>query len=152
MRTAIILVVLSFVANICLAQTVPSICPIADFQGKTSEFGPRVHPVLNNSSDHNGVDLFVPTGTPVLATAGGKVVQAETVENYGVVVRIQHGAEYRTFYAHLADFTVRVGQKVNKGQLIAHSGNSGLSTGPHLHYEVIKNGTPKNPRDYFTQK
>ena len=152
MRTAAILVMLSVLATICFAQTTPSICPIADFHGKSAEFGHRIHPVLGVDRDHNGIDFFVPCGTPTLATADGKVVQAKTVENYGVIVRIQHRAGLQTFYAHLADFTISVGETVHKGQVIGHSGNSGLTSRPHLHYEVIKNGTAENPREYFAQK
>jgi murein DD-endopeptidase MepM/ murein hydrolase activator NlpD len=152
MRTAVILFTLSILATMCLAQATPSICPIADFQGTCAEFGPRTHPVPGSHHDHKGIDFFVPVGTPILATGDGKVTQARSVEKYGVVVRIQHGHGVQTFYAHLADFTISVGQAVHKGEVIGHSGNSGVSSGPHLHYEVIKNGTAKNPRDYIAQR
>ncbi len=152
MRLFIAFVMLGVLVNLCHAQTVPSICPIANFSGKTSEFGPRMHPVLKTQRDHNGMDFFVAKGTPVLATADGKVIKAETVKDYGTVVRIQNGSSYQTFYAHLEDVTVGVGETVHQGQVIGHSGNSGLSSEPHLHYEVIDHGKSLNPRDFLARK
>jgi murein DD-endopeptidase MepM/ murein hydrolase activator NlpD len=152
MRLATILAAIVFLSSLALSQSKPSICPIKDFKGKTSEFGKRIHPVLKTEQDHNAIDFIVHEGIPVLATADGKVTQAETIDNYGVVVRIQHKNHFETFYAHLSKLGVKVGQAVKCGDIIAYSGNSGVSTGPHLHYEVIQNGVSLNPRKFFASK
>jgi murein DD-endopeptidase MepM/ murein hydrolase activator NlpD len=152
MRLATIIAAILFIATSTLSQSKPSICPIKDFHGKTSEFGKRVHPILKSEQDHNAIDFFVRGGTPVLATADGKVVEAETIENYGTVIRIQHKNHIKTFYAHLSNLAVKAGQTVKCGDVIAYSGNSGVSTGPHLHYEVIQNGVNVNPRKFFASK
>ena len=152
MKNSLVMISLIFIASICYSQSKPSICPIKDFNGKTVEFGKQMHPILKVERDHNAVDFMVPEGTPVLATANGKVIQAEQIDNYGVVVRIQHAKNIRTFYAHLSKVIVKKGQMVKQNQVIAYSGNTGLSTGPHLHYEVIEKGVSVNPRDFIVQK
>lgn len=152
MRLAAILAAFLFVSSFALSQSTPSICPIEDFKGKTSEFGKRTNPVLKSEQDHKAIDFFVSEGTPVLATADGKVLQAETIDNYGVVVRVQHKNHIETFYAHLSKLAVKAGQSIKRGDIIAYSGNTGLSTGPHLHYEVIQNGVSLNPRKFFAAK
>jgi len=152
MRTLLGIVAVIILTATSLAQNVPSISPIQNFKGATAEFGPRMHPVLQVQRDHQGLDFFVPAGTPVLATADGKVIQADTVGNFGIVIRIENSRSIRTFFAHLADFTVQAGQRVQKGEFIGHSGNTGLSSGPHLHYEVIQAGKCRNPRDFIAQK
>jgi murein DD-endopeptidase MepM/ murein hydrolase activator NlpD len=80
------------------------------------------------------------------------VIQAEEIENFGVVVRLKHGKTFETIYAHLSKLAVTKGAKVREGQIIAYSGNSGLSTGPHLHYDVIENGESVNPREFLAKK
>ena len=152
MKNAIVLIAVLISASICYSQPKPSICPIKDFKGKTSEFGNRIHPILKVEQKHEGIDFFVRKGTPVRATASGIVVQAEMVDNFGVVVRLQHDKTYETFYAHLSKLAVKKGATVRKGQIIAYSGNSGVSTGPHLHYEVIENGVQLNPREFIVSK
>ena len=152
MRLATILATILFFASLAFSQSKPSICPIKDFKGKTAEFGKRIHPVLKTTQDHNAIDFFVRQGTPVLATADGRVTQAESLDDYGVVVRIQHKDHFESFYAHLSKLAVRVGQAVQCGDIIAYSGNSGVSTGPHLHYEVVQNGVSMNPRNFFASK
>ncbi len=152
MRLATILATILFLASLALSQSQPSICPIKNFKGKTAEFGKRIHPVLKTKQEHNAIDFFVREGTPVLATADGNVTQAKTLDNYGVVVRVQHKDHFETFYAHLSKLAVKVGQAVKCGDIIAYSGNSGVSTGPHLHYEVVQNGVSMNPRQFFASK
>jgi murein DD-endopeptidase MepM/ murein hydrolase activator NlpD len=146
MRVPIVFVLVATMATLSLSQSTPSILPIANFHGTTVEFGLRIHPMWKVERQHNGLDFQCPLGTPVRAAADGKVIQVGSIENYGVVVRLQNSSSIRTFYAHLADASVAIGQTVHKGEVIGHSGNSGLSAGPHLHYEVIENGIPKNPR------
>ncbi|ACL71093.1 M23 family metallopeptidase [Halothermothrix orenii] len=137
--------------NALMAAT-PSIWPLAD-RGRgfiTSEFGWRKDPADNNRREfHDGLDIGVMYNTPVLATADGKVTFAGWMNGYGWVVKIYHGFGFETRYAHLNRIKVKKGQWVKRGQVIALSGNSGKSTGPHLHYEVRKNNIPQNPRNYI---
>ncbi len=110
----------------------------------TSEFGWRW------GRRHNGIDIGIPTGTPVTAADGGVVVFAGTKGGYGKCVIIDHGANLETRYAHNSKLYVKTGDKVFKGQTISASGNTGVSTGPHLHFEIRKNNVPVNPRGYLS--
>lgn len=134
-----------------LLAATPSIWPVED-QGKgyiSSGFGWRNDPITSKRAFHEGIDIGVWYNTPVLATAEGKVSYAGWYGGYGWLIKIEHGFAYETYYAHLNRFKVEVGDKVSRGQVIALSGNSGRSTGPHLHYEVRKNNIPQNPREYI---
>lgn len=110
----------------------------------SSGFGPRW------GSMHNGIDIAAPTGTPIIASDNGTVTEV-TYEpsGYGKKVVINHGNGYRTLYAHASEIHVSVGQVVSAGDTIASVGNTGRSTGPHLHFEVIRNGVPVNPQNYI---
>lgn len=112
----------------------------------SSPFGPRIHPIYGVPSFHTGIDIAVPEGTPVRAAAAGTVTFAGWHEGFGVLVVIDHGNGYESFYAHLSKLLVGAGQSVSAGDVIALSGNTGLSTGPHLHFEVRYLGTPVDPR------
>lgn len=132
----------------------PAIMPLKKNQCKlVSGFGSRYHPILHYRRMHTGVDLTARKGTPVYATADGKVTTAgrggKELSGYGVCVVINHGYGYQTLYAHLSDVTVKSGKQVKRGELIGHVGSTGLSSGPHLHYEVIQNGKKVNPVYYF---
>ena len=99
---------------------------------------------------HTGVDFSAPMGTPIYATGDGVIKLARNgYSGYGNQVEVDHGFGYVTKYAHMKKFIVKQGQKVKRGELIGYLGNSGTSTAPHLHYEVIKNGTKVNPVHYF---
>lgn len=115
----------------------------------TSKFGTRVHPVTGKVSTHTGVDLAVPMGTPIKAACEGKVVTAKYAGSYGNLVILDHGVingkHITTYYAHNSALPVRVGSIVKKGQVIALSGSTGRSTGPHVHFEVRVDGKPQNP-------
>lgn len=115
----------------------------------TSRYGSRVHPIFNGIRKHEGVDISAPRGTPVVATADGRVVYARWKLGYGQAIEIDHGYEYRTFYAHLSSIKVRQGQHVKRGEIIGLVGNTGVSTGPHLHYEVKVSSKSKNPLNYI---
>ncbi len=115
----------------------------------TSGFGMRRSPFSGKPKMHEGVDIAASTGTPVYATADGIVSQAETVAGYGKLVVIDHGYGYKTYYGHNSKLNVKVGQKVRHSDRIASVGNTGSSTGPHVHYEVRLNGVPLNPRKYL---
>lgn len=115
----------------------------------TSKFGMRMHPILKRNIMHYGIDIAVPSGTPVYSMADGKVIIAEYQNGYGNVVVIDHGSGLTTLYAHNSKLLVSVGEKVKKGQIISKSGSTGYSTGPHLHFEVAINGKQVNPEPYL---
>jgi len=115
----------------------------------TSGFGPRRDPILGRSAFHAGMDFRAPTGTPIRAPASGKIVRAGRNGGYGKMVEIDHGNGLKTRFAHLSRIQVRVGEEVSAGQRIGASGNTGRSTGPHLHYEVRKDGQAVNPMRYL---
>jgi murein DD-endopeptidase MepM/ murein hydrolase activator NlpD len=115
-----------------------------------SGFGYRVHPVLKKRRLHTGIDMGCKTGSPVISTAQGKIVRIQYSPNgYGNNIVVKHNDKYTTLYAHLSRISVKVNQKVRKGQVIGYSGNTGISTSPHLHYEVIVNNEKVDPILYF---
>ena len=115
----------------------------------TSGFGRRSRPTAGASTYHKGVDWAVPTGTTVVASCGGTVVKAGWGSGYGYVIYIQHEDGSQTRYGHLSRVLVSSGQKVVQGQKIALSGNTGVTTGPHLHFEILINGKQVNPLPYL---
>lgn len=132
---------------------IPAIQPIAnrDLKRTASGYGYRIDPVYKVRTFHKGMDFSCDKGTPVYATADGVIEKAQWQRGYGYTVVVDHGYGYKTLYAHLLDnkFMVKKGQKVVRGEQIALSGNSGKSTGPHLHYEVILKGKHMNPVNYY---
>ena len=132
----------------------PAIQPVSNKELKrlASGYGMRMHPIYKVMKMHWGTDFSLPIGSPIYATGDGEVISTNTRFNgYGKYIKIKHGFGYQTLYAHLSQFSVKPGQKVKRGQVIGYSGNSGASTGPHLHYEVIENGKKVNPVNYFYQ-
>ncbi|KYZ75250.1 hypothetical protein AXX12_13905 [Anaerosporomusa subterranea] len=117
----------------------------------TSGFGWRNPPVEDGTELHQGVDIAVETGTPVVATANGVVTKSGWTGGYGNLVQIDHGNGMETLYGHNSQLAVSVGQKVKKGQVIAYVGSTGVSTGPHIHYEVRVNGTAVNPMRFMVR-
>lgn len=116
----------------------------------TSGFGMRNDPFTGIRRFHNGIDLAGPIGMPVRAARAGRVVHVENqTANYGKFVIVRHDGGYQTLYAHLDSFSVRVGQNVNQGQQIGTLGNTGRSTGPHVHFSVIRNGSFVDPMRYL---
>ena len=111
----------------------------------TSTFGTRIHPILRFARFHAGVDFGASWGSPIVATADGEVSAAGWAGGYGRQVRIWHGGGITTSYSHMSEIVASPGSFVRRGQLIGYVGSSGLSTGPHLHYEVLRNGSPVNP-------
>lgn len=118
----------------------------------SSPFGLRTHPITGRTKFHTGADLKANIGTPVKASAGGIVIKASYFSGYGNYISINHAGGLKTSYAHLSKILVRPGQHVTQGQLIAYSGNSGNSTGPHLHYELSKNGKFINPMSFVPKQ
>ena len=132
---------------------IPSIQPVInhDLTLLTAAYGELMHPFSRTMKSHQGVDYAVPEGSPVFATADGTVreVSGKNRSTSGLKVVIDHGNGYRTSYAHLQKAKVKRGQRVHRGDIIALSGNTGLSLAPHLHYEVEYEGTRRNPIHYF---
>ena len=106
----------------------------------SSPFGSRKHPILGFTKHHNGTDFAAPTGTPIMASGNGTVIKAGWCGNGGNCVRIRHNSSYTTGYGHLSKFATKTGRRVRQGQIIGYVGNTGMSTGPHLHYTVKYNG------------
>lgn len=131
-------------------RMLPNGNPVTHFQ-VSSPFGYRSHPLMKRREFHTGIDLRVPVQTPVYTTADGVVSFAKRGYNggYGHMVKIDHAYGFRTVYAHLNTLAANEGDFVKKGQVIGYSGNSGLSTGPHLHYEVLFLGERLNPKPFM---
>ena len=132
--------------------SIPAIQPISnkDLKQMASGFGYRIHPIYKTYKMHTGIDFTAPTGTPVYATGNGRVELAELGHRgYGNHVVVNHGFGYQTLYGHLHKIKVRPGQMLKRGELIGLVGNTGTSAAPHLHYEVMKNGSKINPINYF---
>jgi len=127
-------------------DTTPSIWPIYGYV--IAKYGYRRHPILGRLEFHNGLDIPGWTGAPIRAGASGRVEEAFWAGGYGQTVIIDHENGFKTIYAHLSKFNVNAGDYVTKGQLIALCGSTGLSTGPHLHYEIRYKNKPINPM-YF---
>lgn len=135
-----------------LLAAIPAIQPVSNKEliRLASGFGIRIHPIYRVRKMHTGIDFSANIGTPIYATADGVVEEVQiNFSGYGKLVEIDHGFGYRTRYAHMHGFSVRKGQKVRRGDLIGYVGNTGLSTAPHLHYEVLINGKQVDPIHYF---
>jgi len=135
-----------------MLSSIPAIMPVSneDLTRTASGYGWRIHPIYKIKKFHEGMDFTASTGTEVYATGDGIVEKVkQSYRGYGKRVIINHGFGYKTRYAHLADFNVRKGQKVKRGDVIGYVGNTGLSTAPHLHYEVEKGGKKINPVHYY---
>lgn len=131
---------------------IPAIQPISNTEliRLASGYGYRIHPVYKVKKLHTGIDFSAPIGTPIYATADGTITKVKVrFSGYGKLVEIDHGFGFKTRYAHMHEFEVKEGQQVKRGQIIGYVGNTGLSTAPHLHYEVIKNNKKINPVHYF---
>lgn len=115
----------------------------------TSPFGWRVHPVFGTQKFHTGIDIAADYGDAVVAADSGVVIHADWYGGYGKAVIIDHGNGVQTLYAHNSELLVSEGQAVRKGQVISHAGSTGYSTGPHVHFEVRRNGTPTDPLGYL---
>lgn len=132
-------------------ENIPAIQPVLnkDLKRMASGYGWRVDPVYHIRRFHEGMDFTAPVGTDIFATGNGIVTYAGWRQGYGETIEIDHGFNYATRYAHCSKLMVRVGQKVKRGDVIALVGNTGKSTGPHLHYEVHYLGRPIDPRNYY---
>lgn len=136
-----------------MVASIPSIMPVSnrDLKRTASGWGMRMHPIYRIPRFHYGMDFTAPTGTDIFATGNGIVKEVGRNAGYGNVVLIDHGYGYETMYGHLSRTNVKIGQTVNRGDVIGFVGSSGASTAPHLHYEVMKNGQKVNPQNYYFQ-
>lgn len=135
-----------------LFAAIPAIQPVSNKEliRLSSGFGMRFHPIYKVKKMHPGIDFSAPIGTPIYATADGVVDRLNiSFSGYGKTIEIDHGFGYRSRYAHMHGFAVSKGQKIKRGELIGYVGNTGLSTAPHLHYEVFINNRHVNPVHYF---
>lgn len=133
---------------------IPSIQPVLNDQLSllTASYGMRIHPFFKTLKSHQGVDYTIPEGSRVFATADGRVKEISTRSTAGQTIVIDHGNGFETSYSHLGKILVRRSESVQRGDIIALSGNSGLSLAPHLHYEVRHNGMRQDPIHYFFQE
>lgn len=133
-------------------EHIPAIQPIANKELKrlSSGFGVRIHPILKIGKMHWGMDFKADSGTPIYATGDATVETAGTKGGYGRTVVLNHGFGYKTLYAHMSRIQAKEGQKVKRGDIIGFVGNTGMSSGTHLHYEVHKNGKKINPITFFS--
>ena len=132
------------------SSLLPTLKPIRE-ERIGSPFGRRVDPITGVSAMHEGIDFVAEVGTPVIAAGGGVVVYTAHHPQYGNLIEIDHGNDFSSRYAHLPQIKVKEGQIVKRGQLIALSGNTGRSTGPHLHFEVRFKGVAQNPARFLSQ-
>lgn len=134
-----------------MLQCIPAIQPVSNKNLKrtASGYGNRIDPIYGTIKFHGGMDFSAPPGTEIYATGNGVVVRTGFQSGFGNMIEIDHGFGYRTIYAHLKDFHVKKGKKVVRGELIGTVGNTGRSTGPHLHYEVLVKGKRVNPINYY---
>jgi murein DD-endopeptidase MepM/ murein hydrolase activator NlpD len=129
------------------ANSAPNVWPV---EGQvTGSFGERIDPFNGEGAFHSGVDIGSTYGKQIIAPADGVVIATETLGGYGKIIMMDHGSGISTRYGHLSGFAVTAGQRVQRGDVIGYVGESGRSTGPHLHYEVRINGTPVNPYKYL---
>ncbi|MDR0431442.1 MAG: M23 family metallopeptidase [Tannerellaceae bacterium] len=133
------------------AKCIPAIQPISnkDLARTASGYGMRIDPIYRTPRFHAGMDFSAKTGTEIYATGNGVITFAGWRQGYGNCLMIDHGFGYETLYGHMSKFKARVGQKVARGEVVGYVGNTGKSTGPHLHYEVIVRGRHDNPSKYY---
>ena len=128
---------------------IPSGFPLSKRVNLGSKFGMRMHPILKINKFHKGIDIPAKLGTPVIATAHGKIEYSKLSKSYGNTIKIKHSDSYSTKYAHMSKLLVKKGEIVSKGDTIGLVGSTGRSTNSHLHYEVLENNKHKNPIHYL---
>ena len=134
-----------------LLNCIPAIQPVAnkDLKRVASGWGYRYDPIYHTRRFHEGMDFTAPTGTDIFTTGNGTISEAGWQQGYGNCVKVDHGFGYESFYAHMSEIKVSVGQSVTRGEIIGLVGSTGKSTGPHLHYEVHYKGQVMNPQNYY---
>ena len=135
-----------------MLASIPAIQPVAnkDLKRMASGYGYRIHPIYKTRKMHYGMDFSAKTGTEIYATGDGVISKVKkSKRGYGNYVKINHGFGYETLYAHMSKYIVKKGQRVKRGEVIGYVGNSGISTAPHLHYEVRKDNKKINPMNFY---
>ena len=135
-----------------MLSSIPAVMPVAnkDLKRTASGWGWRIHPIYKIRRFHYGMDFTAPIGTEIYSTGDGIVTKVQTSSTgYGKSVTIDHGFGYETLYGHMSEFNVKKGDTVKRGSVIGYVGNTGTSSGPHIHYEVHKNGDAVNPQNYY---
>ena len=135
-----------------MLASIPAIQPVAnkDLKRMASGYGYRIHPIYKTRKMHYGMDFSAKTGTEIYATGDGVISKVKkSKRGYGNYVKINHGFGYETLYAHMSKYIVKKGQRVKRGEVIGYVGNSGISTAPHLHYEVRKDKKKINPMNFY---
>jgi len=135
-----------------MLASIPAIQPVAnkDLKRMASGYGYRIHPIYKTRKMHYGMDFSAKTGTEIYATGDGVISKIKrSKRGYGNYVKINHGFGYETLYAHMSKYIVKKGQRVKRGEVIGYVGNSGISTAPHLHYEVRKDNKKINPMNFY---
>jgi len=136
--------------RIVVEENKPSIAPVEMLKAKISSgYGQRMHPILHKKMMHTGIDLILAEGEIVMSTADGVITESGSDKYRGNYVVVKHDDIYATSYSHLKSTVLKVGDKIQKGQLLGYVGSTGISTEPHLHYEVLKNGKNVDPKDYL---
>ncbi len=135
-------------SDLARLNSIPSVRPVTRGQ-YSSGFGVRRHPYTNQYNFHRGQDISVKIGTPVYATADGKVVATRFDDNLGLYVKIKHSKGFHTLYGHLREISIQQGDTIKRGALVGRAGDTGRSTAPHLHYEVRHYNQPQNPNNYY---
>ena len=115
----------------------------------SSAYGDRLHPITHTYKHHDGIDLAAPNGSPIRAIADGVVIFSDTYAGYGQLVVVEHANGLTSHYGHLSAYLVHPGQHVKAGEVIARVGSTGISTGPHLHFEIRVNGVPQDPQRFI---
>jgi murein DD-endopeptidase MepM/ murein hydrolase activator NlpD len=131
--------------------SLPFRSPLDHYWEITSPYGYRTHPVTGEWEFHNGLDVRAPIGTPLYAAEKGVITETAELDNYGIIVILKHRGGYETRYAHLNEVYVKEGDSVERGFMIGRSGNTGISTGPHLHFEIRRNGETVDPVKFVSQ-
>lgn len=134
-----------------LLASIPAIQPInnKDLKRTASGYGMRTHPIYKYKKMHNGMDFSAPRGTEIYATGNAVVKSVRLTPGYGNLIVLDHGFGYETYYAHLSKFNVKRGQELKRGDIVGFVGSTGVSTAPHLHYEVHKDGRVMNPINFY---
>jgi murein DD-endopeptidase MepM/ murein hydrolase activator NlpD len=134
-----------------IISQLPTGSPVAKNAGMSSDYGTRIDPFTHSLAYHPGIDFSVGHGSPIMATGDGVISKIDVDRNNGQYLEIEHASGFTTRYAHVSSFSVRTGDPVKRGQVIAAVGNTGRSTGPHLHYEIRYQGVSINPLQALTQ-
>ena len=147
-KLAVNLILVALFSSAVVAEKLPALVYPLMSPRVSSKFGKRKHPIFKVSRHHSGIDLAAPRGAPIRAVRGGTVVFADPYAGYGNLVVIKHENGFTSHYGHCHELKTKIFEKVSAGEIIATVGSTGNSTGPHLHFELRRDGKPLNPEEY----